>query len=683
MGVWMKYATWEESIKEFERARSVFERALVVDHRNIALWLRYAEMEMRNKNVNRARNIWDRAVAILPRVDAFWYKYSYMEEMLGNVAGARLVFERWMEWQPEEPAWQAYIKMELRYSEVGRARDIYERMIVVHPDIKHWIRFAKFEEQHNQPTKARAIYERAIGFFEEFQPDERLFISFAAFEESAREFERARVIFKYALDLLPKDKAQELFKAYTQFEKKHGDRAGIEDVVVGKRRLQYEEEVAANPKNYDAWFDYIRLEESTGDFAKTRDIYERSISNVPPAEEKRLWRRYIYLWIFYALFEELQAKDPERTRQVFKACIQLIPHKIFTFGKIWLLYAQFEIREKNLKAARLALGNALGMCPKDNIFKGYIELELQLREFDRCRKLYEKYLEFNPANCATWTKFAELETVLGDVERARALYELAIGQPLLDMPEVLWKAYIDFESELEEWDRTRDLYERLLKRTQHVKVWISFAQFEANIEGADGRVERARAIFERADKLLSQAQLKEERVMLLESWREFEANHGSSADLSAVQKKLPQKVKKRRQIQGQDGTEAGWEEYFDYIFPDEQSAAPGLKLLQMAHLWKMKQHNDDDDGGDDGDDPDTGDNGGNDGGDSASDDDAGQGEGRKSAPHQGDAAADGSSTTSSDSSSSSGSDDESEDAQIAPSAAAADHGSGSGAAADE
>jgi hypothetical protein len=27
----------------------------------------------------------------------------------------------------------------------------------------------------------------------------------------------------------------------------------------------------------------------------------------------------------------------------------------------------------------------------------------------------------------------------------RALYELAIAQPLLDMPELLWKGYIDFE----------------------------------------------------------------------------------------------------------------------------------------------------------------------------------------------------------------------------------------------
>lgn len=72
-------------------------------------------------------------------------------------------------------------------------------------------------------------------------------------------------------------------------------------------------------------------------------------------QEKRYWRRYIYLWINYALFEELEAEDIERTREVFKACLNLIPHKKFTFAKIWLYYAQFEIRQKELATVRKVL----------------------------------------------------------------------------------------------------------------------------------------------------------------------------------------------------------------------------------------------------------------------------------------------------------------------------------------
>ena len=68
----------------------------------------------------------------------------------------------------------------------------------------------------------------------------------------------------------------------------------------------------------------------------------------------------------------------------------------------------------DLPAARKLLGAAIGMCPKEKLFKGYIQLELdvsaiftgivyydgsltkltaQLREFDRVRQLYKKYIE--------------------------------------------------------------------------------------------------------------------------------------------------------------------------------------------------------------------------------------------------------------------------------------------------
>ena len=49
-------------------------------------------------------------------------------------------------------------------------------------------------------------------------------------------------------------------------------------------------------------------------------------------------------------------------------------------------------------------GMAIGKCPKDKLFRGYIDLEIQLREFHRCRILYEKFLEFSPENCTTWMK---------------------------------------------------------------------------------------------------------------------------------------------------------------------------------------------------------------------------------------------------------------------------------------
>lgn len=99
------------------------------------------------------------------------------------------------------------------------------------------------------------------------------------------------------------------------------------------------------------------------------------------------------------------------------------------------------------------------------------------------------------------TRHTFTSLVSGDVERARGIYELAVNQARLDMPEILWKAYIDFEIEQDEPDKARELYRRLLTKTQHVKVWLSFAQFELSIDHED-RVIQARHVYEDANKSL-------------------------------------------------------------------------------------------------------------------------------------------------------------------------------------
>lgn len=108
------------------------------------------------------------------------------------------------------------------------------------------------------------MYERAVDFFGDDHMDEKLFIAFAKFEEGQKEHERATAIYKFALEYMSKDKAADLYKAYTIHQKKFGERDAIEDVIVSKRKFQYEEEIKDNPSNYDAWFDYLRLLESEG-----------------------------------------------------------------------------------------------------------------------------------------------------------------------------------------------------------------------------------------------------------------------------------------------------------------------------------------------------------------------------------------------------------------------------------
>jgi crooked neck len=620
-----------------------------------------------------------------------------------------------MSWEPQEQAWMTYANFEGRQGQVDRARGVWERFVAARPEQRSYLRFARWEERANgQKALARRVYERAM---EELRDDEKvrpwarpdpgplrpppftspllssppsltpfppqdasLFIAFAKFEERCGEEARARVIFKFGLSQLAAeataagaaasaaDGYASLQREYTSFEKTHGDRAAVEDVIVGKRRAAYEAAVSANPLNFDAWLDFTRMEESLAhddsgaaaaaapspssspslrNCERIRDVYERAIASVPPIAEKRYWRRYVYLWLHYALYEETVAGDIARARAVYRAALKVVPHRTFSFGKLWVLAAQCDVRAKDLPSARRLLGQSLGLCPKESVLRAYIALELSLGEVDRCRALYEKYLTLFPTTVGAWTKFADLERSLAEDERARAIYELAVSQPALDLPELAWKAYIDFEVEVGEVSRAHGLYHRLLSRTSHVKVWLSFATFELTVAG-DPR--SARNIYERAYRDLKSGSGaggglgvppssssssssaaataggaavpsgadagtvagREQRALLVEAWRAFEEAQVSAAlengedsaeaeaALEAVRAKVPTRVKRRRQLYGGGGgggqprtvpsyageAPVGSEEYWDYIFPDDESKPAHLKLLELAQKWK-------------------------------------------------------------------------------------------------
>ena len=82
------------------------------------------------------------------------------------------------------------------------------------------------------------------------------------------------------------------------------------------------------------------------------------------------------------------------------------------------------------------------------------------------------------------------------------------------MPESVWKAYIDFEIQINEPERVRDLYERLLSLTKHVKVWISYAKSEADYKLGRSIYEKDYNYFKNEE-----PEAKEERIMIIENWQ--------------------------------------------------------------------------------------------------------------------------------------------------------------------
>lgn len=151
------------------RKRAEFEDRIGTSFRSSGMWIDYANWEMKNKLFDRARSVFVRAISSLPTEDELWHKYIHMEERLGNVAVARNVFERWTTtetWKMlGEQVWLAFIKFELRNNDIDRARAIFERFVQYYRRPHRagpWIRYAKFEMKNGDSFRARNVYARAM-----------------------------------------------------------------------------------------------------------------------------------------------------------------------------------------------------------------------------------------------------------------------------------------------------------------------------------------------------------------------------------------------------------------------------------------------------------------------------------------------------------------------------------------
>lgn len=117
-------------------------------------------------------------------------------------------------------------------------------------------------------------------------------------------------------------------------------------------------------------------------------------------------------------------------------------------------------------------------------------------------------------------------------------------------------------------------------------MYISLARFEytaLDCGDEQQRIAKTLAVFKETHKLAKDEFSKEDRVLLIDAWHEFSIEHAPN-ESSKINDLKPKVIKKRRRIE----ESGGWEEYFDYVFPDDASDAPNLKLLALAHEWKIK-----------------------------------------------------------------------------------------------
>nr|XP_010914300.1 crooked neck-like protein 1 [Elaeis guineensis] len=215
---------------------------------------------------------------------------------------------------------------------------------------------------------------------------------------------------------------------------------------------------------YKAYIDYEILED---EYERTRQLYERLLDRT----------KYLKVWISYAQFE---ASADMKDEEIELLCKAYIDSEISgdEYERTTQLYERLLDRTKYLKIIEIEHAGAIfelaiaqpTLDIPELLCKTYIDYEISRGEYERTSQPYERSLS--------------------EMERARAIFELVIAQPTLDMPELLYKVYIDNEILGGKYERTRQLYERLLDRTKH--CYMKYAELKRSLS----EIERTRVIFE-------------------------------------------------------------------------------------------------------------------------------------------------------------------------------------------
>ena len=635
IGQWIRYALFEIEQHDMRRARSIFERALLVDNSYIPLWIRYVDCELKHKYINHARNLLERALSTLPRVDKLWYKYLFVEESLENWNVVRSLFNRWISLEPNLNAWDSYIDFEIRQNKMENVRNIYLRYVNVFPETTTvWFKWLKFESIYGSNSTIRKVYsiavdtlishEKTLSNIPDFQENLiELIVSFANWEASVQETERAKAIFDLAIEKWPNNIT--LNKSYLDLKKRYGDSQMVDEGVLMKRKFYYEKLLSERKQDYDTWWLYLDFIEENFPSQMLISLENATdLDNKPslsPTQDKVdiSWQRYLFLWIRRLIYLELKSNDIDRCRELYNKIIEeiIIPLKV-NYNKIWLMFAQFEIRQENIDMARKILGRCIGISPNEELFQEYINIEIKLKEFDRVRKLYEKFIEFNPMDMSTWFAYIQLEQNLGDEDRVRGIFRIMLNNEVMNLGlsvrKNIMEKFITFETDVEEYSNGRALYREYLDITNYsLETWISYAMYvcsvptddqliaisEANqdldedseiqFEPNEVNFDKGREVYEEALIYFKNKNDPKNRFELLKALQEFEKRFGNKETQDKVSKRIP-KLERTKFLQ--DGIEL---EKIIYVFPEDnesptESANKPSKFLTLAKKWKQEQN---------------------------------------------------------------------------------------------
>ncbi|ORX48364.1 TPR-like protein [Piromyces finnis] len=516
------------------------------------LWNSLARWWILKQEFEKARDIYEEAMTKVNTVKDFTYifdAYSQFEEKIISMKMEQLNEEEDDDENDEDDEEENEDEIELdllmaRFENLMDRRPFLVNDVLLRQNpnnVHEWEKRVELWKKSNNQNKVLQTYTNGIKTIDPKKASGKLsslWISFAHWYLEADDINSARTIFEKATKV-PFKKVDELAEVWCEWSDVELEIGNVEralDVMARavsppnykKLSVRYTDESETPQarlfKSLKLWAHYIDLEEALGTAENTRAVYDRmmELKIATPQiiinyaiwledqkcfeESFKIYERGIdqfgypvayEIWNIYLtkFIKRYQGTKLERTRDLFEQAIDKCPEK---FAKsIYLMFAKVE-EDYGLTRHAMRIYDRATQAVSDEdrleVFKLYIAKVKSYYGVTATREIYQRAIEILPNVEAKEMalEFVELETQLGEIDRARAIlsYGTQFADPRADAH--YWKVWHDFEVKYGNEDTFKEMLR--IKRSVQAKFntevhYISAQMMAAKANNASSSTE--------------------------------------------------------------------------------------------------------------------------------------------------------------------------------------------------
>ncbi|KAK3532152.1 hypothetical protein QTP86_009020, partial [Hemibagrus guttatus] len=481
------------------------------------LWCSMADYYIRSGHFEKARDVYEEAIQTVVTVRDFTQVFDSYAQFEESMIAAKMETTSELG-QAEDDDIDLELRL-ARFEQLITRRPLLLNSVLLRQNphnVHEWHKRVKLYE--GNPRQIINTYTEAVQTVDAVKATGKphsLWVLFARFYEDNEQLEDARTIFGKATKVNYKqvDDLAAVWCEYGEMELRHENydqalRILRKATAIPARKAEYfdSSEPVQNRvyKSLKVWSMLADLEESLGTFQSTKSVYDRIIDlriATPQiiinyamfleehnyfeesfkAYERGIalfrWPNVYDIWNTYLtkFIDRYGGKKLERARDLFEQALDGCPPK---FAKtIYLLYAKLE-EEYGLARHAMAVyersTQAVETDERHLMFNIYIKRAAEIYGVTHTRAIYQKAIEVLPDEHARdmCLRFADMESKLGEIDRARAIYSYCSQMCDPRMTANFWQTWKEFEIRHGNEDTIREMLriKRSVQATYNTQV---------------------------------------------------------------------------------------------------------------------------------------------------------------------------------------------------------------------